>query len=75
VTALPIYHIFSLVANCLMGMKYGVLNVLITNPRDMPAFDAAGRRRRKRAIGGGGATERSGAERGQAGTGVPRTEG
>ena len=38
VTALPIYHIFSLVANCLMGMKYGVLNVLITNPRDMPAF-------------------------------------
>lgn len=38
VTALPLYHIFSLVANCLTGMKYGVLNVLITNPRDMPAF-------------------------------------
>ena len=38
VTALPLYHIFSLVANCLTGMKYGALNVLITNPRDMPAF-------------------------------------
>ena len=38
VTALPLYHIFSLVANCLAGMKYGALNVLITNPRDMPAF-------------------------------------
>ena len=38
VTALPLYHIFSLVANCLTGMKYGALNVLITNPRDIPAF-------------------------------------
>ena len=38
VTALPLYHIFSLVANCLTGMKYGALNVLITTPRDMPAF-------------------------------------
>ena len=38
VTALPLYHICSLVANCLTGMKYGALNVLITNPRDMPAF-------------------------------------
>ena len=38
VTALPLYHIFSLVANCLTGMKYGALNVLITNPRDLPAF-------------------------------------
>ena len=38
VTALPLHHIFSLVANCLTGMKYGALNVLITNPRDMPAF-------------------------------------
>ena len=38
VTALPLYHIFSLVSNCLTGMKYGALNVLITNPRDMPAF-------------------------------------
>ena len=38
ITALPLYHIFSLVANCLTGMKYGALNVLITNPRDMPAF-------------------------------------
>ena len=38
VTALPLYHIFSLVSNCLTGLKYGALNVLITNPRDMPAF-------------------------------------
>ena len=38
VTALPLYHIFSLVANCLTGMKFGALNVLITNPRDMPDF-------------------------------------
>ena len=38
VTALPLYHIFSLVANCLTGMKYGALNVLVTNPRDMQAF-------------------------------------
>ncbi len=38
ITALPLYHIFSLTANCLTFMKYGGLNVLITNPRDMPGF-------------------------------------
>ena len=38
VTALPLYHIFSLTANCLTFMKVGGLNYLITNPRDMPAF-------------------------------------
>ncbi len=38
VTALPLYHIFSLTANCMTFMKIGGLNVLITNPRDMPAF-------------------------------------
>ncbi|MFU8798115.1 MAG: AMP-binding protein, partial [Gammaproteobacteria bacterium] len=38
ITALPLYHIFSLTANCLTFMKAGALNVLITNPRDMPGF-------------------------------------
>lgn len=36
ITALPLYHIFSLTANCLTFMKFGGLNVLITNPRDIP---------------------------------------
>ena len=38
ITALPLYHIFSLQGNCLLVMAQGGLNVLITNPRDMPAF-------------------------------------
>ena len=38
ITALPLYHIFSLTANCLVFMKIGGHNVLITNPRDMPGF-------------------------------------
>lgn len=38
ITALPLYHIFSLTANCLTFMKLGGLNVLITNPRDMKTF-------------------------------------
>ena len=38
ITALPLYHIFSLTANCLTFMKAGGLNYLITNPRDMPGF-------------------------------------
>ena len=38
ITALPLYHIFSLTANCLTFMKIGALNYLITNPRDMPNF-------------------------------------
>ena len=40
ITALPLYHIFALTANCLVFMKFGGLNHLITNPRDMPAFVA-----------------------------------
>jgi long-chain acyl-CoA synthetase len=35
-TALPLYHIFSLLANCLLITKIGGLSVLITNPRDIP---------------------------------------
>jgi len=38
ITALPLYHIFSLTANCLTFMKAGAHNHLITNPRDMPGF-------------------------------------
>ena len=38
VTALPLYHIFSLTINCLMMGKQGGHNLLITNPRDIPAF-------------------------------------
>lgn len=38
ITALPLYHIFALTANCLVFMKFGGMNYLITNPRDMPGF-------------------------------------
>lgn len=38
VTALPLYHIFSLTANCLTFLKYGARNMLITNPRDIGGF-------------------------------------
>jgi len=38
ITALPLYHIFSLTANCLTFLKIGATNVLITNPRDIPGF-------------------------------------
>lgn len=38
ITALPLYHIFSLTANCLTFLKAGAKNILITNPRDIPHF-------------------------------------
>ncbi len=38
ITALPLYHIFSLQSNCLAIMHKGGENILITNPRDFPAF-------------------------------------
>ena len=38
ITALPLYHIFSLTVNCLMMLKLGGKNVLIVNPRDIPGF-------------------------------------
>lgn len=38
VTALPLYHIFALTANCLTFVTLGGTNLLITNPRDMPGF-------------------------------------
>lgn len=38
ITALPLYHVFSLMANCLYFTKLGGLNILITNPRDLPSM-------------------------------------
>lgn len=38
ITALPMSHIFALTANCLVFLQLGARNVLIPNPRDLPAF-------------------------------------
>ena len=38
ITALPLYHIFSLTVNSLSLMSFGATNILITNPRDIPNF-------------------------------------
>ena len=38
VTALPLYHVFSLTANLLYFTVIGGFNVLITNPRDIDGF-------------------------------------
>jgi long-chain acyl-CoA synthetase len=38
ITALPLYHIFSLKSNCLLMLAQGGENVLITNPRDATGF-------------------------------------
>ena len=38
ICALPLYHIFALTVNALMGMQLGGRNVLIPNPRDIPGF-------------------------------------
>ncbi|MEZ5584966.1 MAG: long-chain-fatty-acid--CoA ligase FadD [Candidatus Competibacteraceae bacterium] len=38
ITPLPLYHIFCLTVNCITFMQRGCLNVLITNPRDIPGF-------------------------------------
>lgn len=38
ITALPLYHIFSLTANCMVFIEAGGHNVLITNPRDFKGF-------------------------------------
>lgn len=40
ITPLPLYHIFSLTANALTMLGFGALNILITNPRDIPRFVA-----------------------------------
>ena len=38
ITAIPMYHIFALMVNTLTYFHFGSTNVLITDPRDMPAF-------------------------------------
>ncbi|HJP99329.1 MAG TPA: AMP-binding protein [Rhodanobacteraceae bacterium] len=38
ITALPLYHIFSLTVNALFMTYFGGENILVTNPRDIPAF-------------------------------------
>jgi long-chain acyl-CoA synthetase len=38
ITALPLYHIFALTVNCMIFIRIGGCNLMITNPRDMPGF-------------------------------------
>jgi len=38
VCALPLYHIFALTICALMGARFGAMNLLIPNPRDVPGF-------------------------------------
>lgn len=38
ICALPLYHIFALTVNAMMGMQQGAHNILIPNPRDIPGF-------------------------------------
>ena len=38
ITALPLYHIFSLTVNLFAFFKFGAFNILITNPRDLKSF-------------------------------------
>ena len=40
ITAIPLYHIFALSGNCLLFARLGFKNVLIINPRDLPAMIA-----------------------------------
>jgi long-chain acyl-CoA synthetase len=52
VTPLPLYHIFSLTANCLTFMTLGAEAVLIPNPRDIPGLVKTMRRYKFTAITG-----------------------
>ena len=38
VCALPLYHIFAMTVCCLLVMRVGGFNILIPNPRDVPAL-------------------------------------
>jgi long-chain acyl-CoA synthetase len=38
ICALPIYHIFGFTANVMLAMRMGGANILIANPRDLPAM-------------------------------------
>jgi long-chain acyl-CoA synthetase len=37
VCALPLYHIFAFTVNMMLGLRTGAKNILIPNPRDLPA--------------------------------------
>jgi long-chain acyl-CoA synthetase len=50
VTALPLYHIFALTVSCLIFFRMGATNLLIPNPRDIPATVKALARQRFTAI-------------------------
>jgi long-chain acyl-CoA synthetase len=52
ITALPLYHIFSLTVNALFMLTFGGENVLITNPKDIPGFVKTLRKHRWTAITG-----------------------
>ena len=52
ITALPLYHIFSLTVNALFMMHFGGENILIVNPRDIPAFVKVLKKNRWSAISG-----------------------
>ena len=52
VTALPLYHVFALTANLLLFIRLGGNNLLITNPRDLPAMIAELRHHRFTAMTG-----------------------
>jgi long-chain acyl-CoA synthetase len=51
-TALPLYHIFALSGNCLIFFKIGGKNVLIADPRNIPALVAEMRAHRLTAMTG-----------------------
>jgi long-chain acyl-CoA synthetase len=38
VCALPLYHIFGFTTNLMLGLRMGGCNILIANPRDLPAM-------------------------------------
>ena len=40
VCALPLYHIFALTICYMLGARFGAMNLLIPNPRDIPGFIA-----------------------------------
>jgi long-chain acyl-CoA synthetase len=46
ITALPLYHVFGLAANCLTFLRLGAKNVLIANPRDLAGMVAELRKHR-----------------------------
>ncbi|ARN80349.1 AMP-binding protein [Methylocystis bryophila] len=44
-TAIPLFHIYALTVSCLLGLKIGATNVLVTDPRDVKGLIGELRRR------------------------------